>query len=270
MRIARELHDVLAHNISLINVQAGVALHPDGRAARPVPHRPGGHQAGLQRRPGGAAVGAGRAPPGRRGGAAVAASGLAQLDSLVAGAAATGLEVRTRVEGAPAPARRRLAAFRIVQESLTNVTRHAGPAASAAVRIGYGATSWWWRSRTTAARRPPTAAWAASGRRSTTRPAGSPVGPTRPGPGRHAEQAPSLGGSLEAGPAPKAAFRVWPASPRRRKGAQVDPGAAGRRPGAGPGRVPGAAGRPGGSRWSARPPTARSAAPGQTLRPTWC
>jgi signal transduction histidine kinase len=69
------------------------------------------------------------------------ASGLAQLDSLVAGAAATGLEVRTRVEGAPRPlsAGTDLAAFRIVQESLTNVTRHAGPAASATVRIGYGA-----------------------------------------------------------------------------------------------------------------------------------
>src|SRR4029453_16712707 len=40
---------------------------PDGRAAGPVPQRPPGHQAGLQRRPGRAAVGAGRAPPGRRG-----------------------------------------------------------------------------------------------------------------------------------------------------------------------------------------------------------
>jgi signal transduction histidine kinase len=67
------------------------------------------------------------------------ASGLAHLDSLVAGAGATGLEVRTRVEGTPRPlpAGTDLAAYRIVQESLTNVTRHAGPA-RASVRIAYG------------------------------------------------------------------------------------------------------------------------------------
>jgi signal transduction histidine kinase len=67
------------------------------------------------------------------------ASGLAHLDRLVAGAEATGLRVRTRVEGTPRPlpAGTDLAAYRIVQESLTNVTRHAGPA-SATVRIAYG------------------------------------------------------------------------------------------------------------------------------------
>jgi signal transduction histidine kinase len=67
------------------------------------------------------------------------ASGLAHLDRLVAGAEATGLEVRTRVEGTPRPlpAGTDLAAYRIVQESLTNVTRHAGPA-SATVLVRYG------------------------------------------------------------------------------------------------------------------------------------
>jgi signal transduction histidine kinase len=68
------------------------------------------------------------------------ASGLASLDRLVAGAEATGLPVNTRVEGTPRPlpAGTDLAAFRIVQESLTNVTRHAGPA-SATVLVRYGA-----------------------------------------------------------------------------------------------------------------------------------
>jgi signal transduction histidine kinase len=66
------------------------------------------------------------------------ASGLAHLDSLVSGAGATGLEVRTRVEGTPRPlsAGTDLAAYRIIQEALTNVTRHAGPA-TASVLVRY-------------------------------------------------------------------------------------------------------------------------------------
>ena len=139
MRIARELHDVLAHNISLINVQAGVALHL-------MDEQPGQSRSALQaiKQASNDALGELRsvldvlrqgdeAPP------RAPASGLAHLDSLVARAGATGLEVRTRVEGTPRPlpAGTDLAAYRIVQESLTNVTRHAGPA-SATVRIAYG------------------------------------------------------------------------------------------------------------------------------------
>jgi signal transduction histidine kinase len=139
MRIARELHDVLAHNISLINVQAGVALHL-------MDEQPGQSRGALQaiKQASNDALGELRsvldvlrqgeeAPP------RSPASGLAQLDSLVAGAGAAGLAVRTRVEGTPRPlpAGTDLAAFRIVQESLTNVTRHAGPA-TATVRIAYG------------------------------------------------------------------------------------------------------------------------------------
>jgi signal transduction histidine kinase len=140
MRIARELHDVLAHNISLINVQAGVALHL-------MDEQPGQSRSALQaiKQASNDALGELRsvldvlrqgdeAPP------RAPASGLAQLDNLVAGAGATGLEVRTRVEGTPRPlpAGTDLAAYRIVQESLTNVTRHAGPA-RASVLVRYGA-----------------------------------------------------------------------------------------------------------------------------------
>jgi signal transduction histidine kinase len=139
MRIARELHDVLAHNISLINVQAGVALHL-------MDEQPGQSRSALVaiKQASNDALGELRsvldvlrqgdeAPP------RAPASGLAHLGSLVASAGATGLEVRTRVEGTPRPlpAGVDLAAFRIVQEALTNVTRHAGPA-TATVLVAYG------------------------------------------------------------------------------------------------------------------------------------
>jgi signal transduction histidine kinase len=130
---------VLAHNISLINVQAGVALHL-------MDEQPGQARSALEaiKQASNDALGELRSvldvlrqgdeqPP------RAPASGLASLDRLVAGAEATGLEVSTRVEGTPRPlpAGTDLAAFRIVQESLTNVTRHAGPA-SATVLVRYG------------------------------------------------------------------------------------------------------------------------------------
>jgi signal transduction histidine kinase len=139
MRIARELHDVLAHNISLINVQAGVALHL-------MDEQPGQSRSALVaiKQASNDALGELRsvldvlrqgdeAPP------RAPASGLAHLDSLVAGAEATGLRVETHIEGTPRPlpAGTDLAAYRIVQESLTNVTRHAGPA-RASVLVRYG------------------------------------------------------------------------------------------------------------------------------------
>ena len=139
MRIARELHDVLAHNISLINVQAGVALHL-------MDDQPGQSRSALQaiKQASNDALSELRsvldilrqgeeAPP------RVPASGLVHLDSLVSGVHATGLEVRARVEGTPRPlpAGTDLAAYRIIQESLTNVTRHAGPA-TASVLVRYG------------------------------------------------------------------------------------------------------------------------------------
>jgi signal transduction histidine kinase len=68
-------------------------------------------------------------------------AGLARLDELVARARSAGLTVHTEIEGParPLPAGVDLAAFRIAQESLTNVTRHAGPGpVSAWVRMTYG------------------------------------------------------------------------------------------------------------------------------------
>ncbi|GAA4127747.1 sensor histidine kinase [Actinomadura keratinilytica] len=143
LRIARELHDALGHNISLINVQANAALHglardPDGAEAALGAIRQASKDALRELR---ATLGvlrqvdeAGReAPPGP------AAPGLARLDELTGRAGTAGLAVHTSVEGEPRPLppETDLAAYRIVQEALTNVTRHSD-AASARVRIRYG------------------------------------------------------------------------------------------------------------------------------------
>ena len=139
LRIARELHDVLAHNISLINVQAGVALHlvdeqpEQARTALTAIKQASNEALGelrsvldILRQSNETAP---RSPT----------SGLARLDELVARTEAAGLQVRTRIDGTPRPLPRGvdLAAFRIVQEALTNITRHAGKA-RATVGIGYG------------------------------------------------------------------------------------------------------------------------------------
>jgi signal transduction histidine kinase len=139
LRIARELHDVLAHNISLINVQAGVALHliderpEQARTALAAIKQASKDTLGelrsvldILRNPGEASP---REPAG----------GLERLEELVSGASATGLTVRTEIEGTrrPLPARVDLTAYRIVQEALTNVIRHAR-ATTATVGITYG------------------------------------------------------------------------------------------------------------------------------------
>jgi signal transduction histidine kinase len=137
--LAQELHDVLAHNISLINVQASVALHLIDE--RPEQARPAllnikvaSHDA-LQElrtaldvlRNDGSAP---RAP----------APSLADLEALVEGVRASGIEVDVHVDGPvlSLPSAVELAGYRIVQEALTNVTRHAG-AKHVSVRIAYDA-----------------------------------------------------------------------------------------------------------------------------------
>jgi signal transduction histidine kinase len=139
LRVARELHDVLAHNISLINVQAGVALHlideqpEQARSALSAIKNVSNEVLNELRSVLDILRGSSEEPP------LSPAPGLAQLDGLVTRNEAAGLHVRTEVKGAPRslPAGVDLAAFRIVQEALTNVTRHAGPA-SAVVRVRYG------------------------------------------------------------------------------------------------------------------------------------
>jgi signal transduction histidine kinase len=138
LRIARELHDVVAHTMATINVQAGVAAHV-------LPTRPEAAAEALQAIKAASKEGlrelrailnvlrqADEADPTQP------APGTAQLDALVAGACRAGLATTLTVTGEPypLPAAVDLAAYRIVQESLTNAIRHAGPA-TAEVRLGY-------------------------------------------------------------------------------------------------------------------------------------
>jgi signal transduction histidine kinase len=141
LRMARELHDVLAHNISMINVQAGVALHlmdenpEQARTALAAIKEASKEALGEMRGVIGALRAQGETAP------RAPTAGLDRLDDLLARARSAGLEVSAEVTGERRPlhAGTDLAAFRIVQESLTNVTRHAGPGpVTARVRIAYG------------------------------------------------------------------------------------------------------------------------------------
>jgi signal transduction histidine kinase len=137
LRIARELHDVLAHSISLINVQAGVALalideRPEqARAALATIKSASKEALGEVRQVLGALRGPGDAPRSP-------APGLDRLPELAEQAAGAGLAVEVAEEGARVPLLpgADLAAFRIVQEALTNIVRHSG-SRTARVRIGY-------------------------------------------------------------------------------------------------------------------------------------
>jgi signal transduction histidine kinase len=137
LRIAQEVHDVVGHGLAAIRMQAEIALHV-------LPQRPEQAEAALtvisqtskealdELRATLAVVRRGddgRSPR----------PGLNQLDALVARVSGAGVPVRVEVSGNPRdlPAAVNLVAYRIVQESLTNVLRHAR-SAMATVHLGYG------------------------------------------------------------------------------------------------------------------------------------
>ena len=137
LRMARELHDVLGHHLSLISVQAGVGLHlmdsrPEQAREALTAIRAASAEAlaemrgvlGVLRTEGDEA--APRQP----------APGLDRLGELTADA---GIAVETRIEGErrPVPPEVDRAAYRIVQEALTNVRRHGPADAHAVVTVGY-------------------------------------------------------------------------------------------------------------------------------------
>ncbi|MBT2442056.1 sensor histidine kinase [Streptomyces sp. ISL-36] len=138
LRIARELHDVLAHSISVINVQAGVGLalldtDPEqARTALTTIKAASKEALGEVRQVLDTLRAPGDAPR-------TPAPGLDRLPELVEQAASAGLTVRTATEGerVALPPGTDLAAFRIVQEALTNVVRHSG-SRTARVVVGYG------------------------------------------------------------------------------------------------------------------------------------
>jgi signal transduction histidine kinase len=135
--LAQELHDVLAHNISLINVQASVALHliddkPDQARPALLNIKVASHDALQELRTALDVLRRGEAAP------RSPAPTLDDLDSLIEGVRSSGLDVQIEVDGSvrPFPAAVELAAYRIVQEALTNITRHAR-ARHVTVRLGY-------------------------------------------------------------------------------------------------------------------------------------
>ncbi|PZE23899.1 sensor histidine kinase [Curtobacterium sp. MCBD17_028] len=167
VRIARELHDSVAHNMSLINLQAGVALHlgadlPDPTRAALTSIRDASHEAlvelravlGVLRRVddpdagtnsggAGAATGSGIEATGDGGVVVPERSpvpGLDRLRDLVLRAEAAGLDVTLDVDGDLGAVDRIVdrTAFRIVQESVTNVMKHA-PWNRVAVVVGASA-----------------------------------------------------------------------------------------------------------------------------------
>jgi signal transduction histidine kinase len=138
LRIARELHDVLAHNVSLINVQAGTALHlldKQPERARPALEAikdASSKTLGEVRSVLGILRGPGEEPP------RSPTAGTAGVEELISRTAAAGIAVASEVRGEPRPlpASVDLAVYRILQEALTNVARHAQPA-TATVRLTF-------------------------------------------------------------------------------------------------------------------------------------
>jgi len=138
IRIAREFHDILGHSIATINLLAGVAVHvldrrPQEAAEALRTIKATSQQALREVRAG---LGVLHEPDDEQ--PRSPAPGLGQLDLLVATTSKAGVPTRVHVSGEhrPLPAPVDLAAYRIVQESLTNVIRHSG-AESASVAIRY-------------------------------------------------------------------------------------------------------------------------------------
>jgi len=200
LAIARDLHDVVAHNISVINVQANTALHlMDRQPERAREALVNIHEVSRQ------ALGELRSVLGvlRDGGEAplVPAPGLDRLDELTTHAQTAGIAVRVVSEGErrPVPAGVDAAAYRIVQEALTNSVRHSG-GRSAVVRLRYDADALTIEvgddGRAAAAGAAAGAAAAAG------------AGQAGNGLAGMTERARALGGTLDAGPGPGGGFRV--------------------------------------------------------------
>lgn len=192
LRIAQELHDVLGHHVSLINVQAGVALYlmdddpEQARTALTAIKQSSKDLLREMRSTLGVLRGVDEAPPHHP------VPGLGQLGALAAETSAAGLPVAVDIDGTERdlPPSVDLAAYRIIQEALTNTRRHAGPA-RAEVRVNYQESEL-------------TVQVVDTGTGGTSRPSDE-GGNGIPG---MRERARALGGSLTAGPRPGGGFEV--------------------------------------------------------------
>ncbi|MFD9427142.1 MULTISPECIES: sensor histidine kinase [unclassified Streptomyces] len=140
-RIARELHDVVAHNVSVMVVQADGAAYvmdaaPDqARQALETISSTGRQALAEMRR----LLGVLRTGDTRESGEYVPQPDVEQIEDLIEQVRQTGLAVDFKIEGTPRPLPSgvELTAYRIVQEALTNTRKHGGPDAGASVRLVY-------------------------------------------------------------------------------------------------------------------------------------
>jgi len=209
LRIARELHDSLTHSISVICVQAGVAVHLARKRGEDVPPallaiQEAGADASRELR---TTLSVLRSEDDGD------TSGLGQLHSLVARAEGAGLPVTLTVTGTkrPLPPEVDQAAYRIVQEALTNVSRHAGQAC-ASVHLHYTADSF-------SVQVDNDGAVSGAGSSSSTITSTGGTGQRPPGAGLGLigmrERTTALGGRLRAGPREGGGFRVHAELPAR-------------------------------------------------------
>jgi signal transduction histidine kinase len=215
LRIARELHDVLGHHLSLINVQAGVGLHlmenrPEQAREALAAIKTASAEALREVR---AVLGVLR--PEEEAAPRQPALGLDRLADLTAD---VGLAVTTTIEGVrrELPAEVDRAAYRIVQEALTNVRRHAPAGAAAQVAVEYRDGDL----RLSICNDGPAPA-SGTGPAADARPAGmTAAGAVGDEPGGSGivgmrARAASLGGTLEAGPTPDGGFLVSASLPTK-------------------------------------------------------
>jgi len=140
-RIARELHDVVAHNVSVMVVQADGAAYvldaaPDQAKKALETISSTGRQALAEMR---RLLGVLRTGEHEESGEYVPQPDVEQIEDLVTQCRDSGLPVDFKIEGTPRPLPSgvELTAYRIVQEALTNTRKHGGPNAGASVRLVY-------------------------------------------------------------------------------------------------------------------------------------